>query len=489
MSQIKEAYIQRVATEQMPLFTPPPIRGYTLMPTADAVSKLNNLTDRVGGSLTSSAIVKAIPDIVTLDQPIEGCVAPIMGGWGQHRCSGVVEVVVVYTNGSRLMYRLTGYTDRDEHSYTGACDPETAFFINTIEEIRLQQGTWMPSTARAVNQAYYSNGMPGSHTLSTVRPSDMITDMSAVESVNAEKWLDDDIVYDSGVSTLTSIPTMVNQFVTTSGSWLATILNARVAALRERDSGTGISNLNMSTLSELTDPSITDNEFLNLLARRMNNYEVSGGWFRMADLYAVDRTLPNDDQRNVYSRNTNISTESADLWNIGVAPKIAQTIATHVGTYMYQSRLSTVNFTVTNMTISGIPSFQFNTPVGIMYSGADHTTATQSASTFQSLIIDNLLPAITSNNLLDINVTISASHVADIVIYLSVQHGAPERYTFPAFGTNTYSPILSARGSIDTGEVMENLITGMDTIRKASPADLRNVGLLQNNDDFTIYDI
>lgn len=467
---IRNAWIAKCIFEDQPLFTPPPIRGYNLLASGAGLTAVHDLAS-IGGALSSQTVAGTISSMVGLDQP--SAPLAISGGWGQQRCSAIVEVIVEHLDGRQSMYRFRCYTDRIDFSHNGIPAPDLMMFVNNVEEVRLQGLTGVGIMSS--QQVYYDNSNTGGYgeVVYTLRPSDVLTNVSYVRGVTKDRKVSGDFednFHKSAVASISEVPASISMALSPAPTWLATILNSYINSEREQANGINAVTALQGAIITTTKTEYYDNPFVQMLSKSINSITTSLGWFMFRDLCFVDPGLATDEQRNVHVTNSYYSTETDTLTSLGIEASIAQTVATHVRSWMYDSSIGALNFTATNMTVSGKVDVTFNDKVA-MLAAVNPVARDSLLNQFSNSIVLLLIPQLSQGGLIELSITVVASHSSSIVVMVTVGTSYPKRFSFPAFMDNTFSPILSRQSCEVVGSSAELILDaiGVGVARSYTP--------------------
>ena len=461
-------YVQAVIFQDMPTFSAVPVRGYTLHSTGDNLAMLRDHPGIRAGTLTAQSLSEYAPSIVQLDS--YGTPIQVDGGWDSPRCSVLIELKADMANNEEKLFRLRGYTNNIDFSYTNEPSPDLAVFINNIEEIKLShrlQGSVVATTNQVMCTSTQAN-----KDVYIVRPEDVIIGCGAADSL-ANEVSHDEIETAINATTynrLSETPFSVNLPVTTAPTWLATILNSYLDGIAMTEqSTTGITNPLTYAMNAHPTNGIYSNPFIQILAQQMNGYGGAWGWLRYHALLQLDPTLQGDRARVRRYTTANISTETARFDIYGSEPTIAQSVATSIRTWMYQANIATVSLQMTNLTLTGQPEVRFTDKVGPLSILPDPIRDAL-LDTFVRNITTLLMPQITQNGTVECSVLVSASHSGATTVVVTLGGGGaiqspPQRYTFPAFMDNTFSPMLSRRSPSDTGKTAGQFLLAANMLR------------------------
>ena len=450
----KAIYIQTVMFQDMPVFSAVPVRGYTLHNTGDNLAILRDHPGIRAGTLTAQSIAEHVPSFVQLD----ACGAPVHidGGWESPRCSVLVEIRAEMVNGENKLFRLRGYTNSIDFSYTDEPSPDMAIFINNIEEVRLSprlQGSVVASTSQIMCSSSTANSE-----VFIVRPEDVIISCNATSNIGADTYADDmaTSITANTFNRLQETPFSVNLPTTTAPMWLATILNSYMdgIAMTEQDTSSQGNPL-LYAMGNNNSIGLYSNPFIQILAQQMNGYGGAWGWLRYQSLLQLDPMLHGDKTRVQRHRIANISTETSALNSYGIEASIAQSVSTSIRSWMYQANIATVSLQMTNLTLTGYPEVTFTDAVGPLSVLPDQIRNAL-LDTFVRNVTTLLMPQVTQNGNLECMILVSASHSGAITVVVTLGGGGAmqnpsQRFTFPAFMDNTFTPMLSRRNPTDTG--------------------------------------
>lgn len=462
----RDFYITNVYFQIMPRFTAVPIRGYTLVNTASTVEAVKYMTAGGIGFVSPTSLAENLSTYVQIDEC--GGSLNIPGGWAQEHCSVSIEVRCVWVDNTVSMMRFRGYTDRvDFAPVTGIPAMDLIIHINSIEEVRLTE-QYTAAALTSVNQVFCDNGQNANRPdkVYTVRPSDVLSMSNVAAAHSAAQFTRDPAQkHTDAFGALTNVPTTESMATTASVSWLGAILNSYIGGLNDCANGVpGLGSPIDLAVSHVTNVTTLQNPFLQLMARKVANNAYSlSGWIPWSAVVSTDPLLATDTQRVVTVKNSGISTETGILNSSSNEARIGQLVAVNVRPWMYASRLASVSFTATNMTITGDIDVQFTDKV-LPLVALDEMSQQALVRTFAENIKVMLMPQVTQSGLIPVHIVVHASHSANTTVVVTLGAGGnlqpnTTRFSYPAFMDNTFSPILSQRSPMDIGTTAQ-LLTG-----------------------------
>jgi len=424
-------------------------RPFEMNVNAGTLNNLENIIGQqvaTGGRVNAVSLANTVPDLMKIsDIPTERI--NIANGWGTVRLRFLMEVEShdPATQALTISY-VQGYSEYHDPSMSGRIDPNMSMYINSITNVvRTVNHQGMVNTRvlssfnvlyDAFNRSYSIEDTTISHRL--MRPKDVAGGMEVNNimgnhevPVNNTRNLYGSIPLES--KRLNSVGSMhvssvINSFIL--GSNMAEIGHSNNDIFGVASSDLNENNLSevplIQALSSLSGDIVTVEFSLNALARLQPDIE--------SKLILVDNNTP------MFKQNATIldTDVTADLSTSSIEGTIAVTISEAVSSLLVDEMLSSIDFSITNMTpnsevveaVSNVKSFIHGIDVS-MY-------VERFMGKFKALVVNS----ITKNNLLGVEIFIHADVLGDTTIAVSINGQAPVVYRLPTFCNSLYTSMV-----------------------------------------------
>jgi len=417
--------------------------------------------------ITSHEIAKQVPDLLTLsNNPIAS--ANISNGWGESR--GIFKLRLVEESATGYGYNVTiiqGYTSYWGISQSLYIDDNMEFFINSITQMHVTTDINNILKTRIV--AYYNvlidqtgdvDYQDMRHTvpeeLVISRPEDITLVLSQNSFIDELETPDANIVtmYDNiyrGKSMFSNPePLLVNRDATIPTRAVGDILT-RVA---EADTNTRISFNNKATevyeqaTSYLQTSSIRSIEFMNRLINHNNNIPTAK--FTTAVLKAIVDPVDPEKVKIIPFHGDIIDArgfsveDSEDLYQPTYEATVAQTVLLSLGALLTESFLTTVTFTLTN--VSGKYEVSITDPI-MLVEGLDPIILVE---TLKAKILNEIMPVITKNNQIVVFAFGSVSTDHEGSIRITINNGPEVPFILPLFADSLLTDLVNTKDGFNT---------------------------------------
>ena len=436
---------------------------------------LQNLSTAIhqGANLSSNLLAQhSYQFLAPQAQVSQSNYASIENGWNTRRLWFMMELHVVRPLSNVVdRYVLSGYTDYfDPPIQTGpsmALDPNMKLFINNVVQLRqvnvmnggVQQTSIMPGEMLQVLIGKYQAGSgfaPGINNYS-LRPIDLAevnSSLALAQTSNIQKVHDTTITFCNG-------PKVQSRNNNCANRYMSKYLNGYVAAhaedkLGNNDNQMADVNFANSMVGAVGENNANDNPVLMLIGNATQFSNPNRGYITWGELAAIDNSVLDDRvtkvninsgaaMRHVHQAGSTAFLTAADNHSVAVS-----LILQMVPSMMVPCHLTRVTFTVTNMTVDGMPDVQIHwnqnpndrihfTPCSFI-EGID---LSNNLRDFIVLIKTELVPALSKGGSHIFAATIDAKLLNDMTIKITMDHAAPEDFCVPIGADHLFAPILT----------------------------------------------
>jgi len=428
-------------------------RPFEMNTSANSLNALENVIgDQLmrGGNVNPLAIANVVPDIMKLsDVPKEKI--QIANGWGTVRLRFIMEVEHMVGTATHVSY-IQGYTDYHDPSISGKIDPNMLMHINSITNVirttSADTGQMHTRVHSSFNILYdsQSNGYNVENTTEShrlLRPKDIVDGMDMNKIQNAhDNNMDSRSLFgvlpqeskrtnSVGVQHITNVinGVVLGNDMASIGYGESDIMNVATSGLDENNLG-GVTFI--EALSAITGEVASVEFTLNDLAKLDPGVEQA--------LVIVDTSTPmlNDNMIN----NILDTTNTAEMGTVSMEATIAATISESVTGLLVDDMLSSIDFSITNMTPNSEQVVAISSSKSFIH-GIDVIGYTERfMNKFQALV----MPAITKNNLMGVDIFIHADVLGETTIAVALNGDHPVVYRLPTFCNSLYTSMISQEG-------------------------------------------
>ena len=399
----------------------------------------------------ANSVIKPSTDV---ERPIS-----IVNGWNQRRFRFTLEVHESSGLGGTYVYQFYGYSEYFDLSHGGEIDPNMVFFINgytRMSRMMASNGSGLvdhlSDTCSIVNGHTLAENNPQLYGL---RTEDLLVTLQSGYITGRSDVTNRQDVIDTRIG-------LKNKVFSTSrhndipSNYLSRLVDTYRSAQIMQEFGEGDQSILERSITTVHESNPFENRFIrDLSIARGMSFAVSD--FTIKQLMGIDPTF---NASRVYYQPVEdlamLSNGCSENWDgRDNNTLIASTLARSVPSLMISCGLVVANFTSTNQTLTGLPETNFVTPAV--------TIATMEPIRLQQKFLTRfnteILPDITSGNLIPIQLFITADVKNEIHINISVEGYAPDLYVFPCFCDSLLQPTVTASSAHLT-----NLVVGIEAV-------------------------
>jgi len=453
------------------------IRSYNLNATHNTMNKLEDILARTGvganGALHDVSVVNNVPEIMSLSANPLG-LATIDNGWSTQRLTFILEVES-NMGGLNLVSYIQGYTEHYDPSLSGHIDPNMLFHINSIATVTRMVDPMSGAIIAtphsnfniikdSFNQAQYQEVHDSD--LKLIRPTDVISKIGHIQTFGDDpnvNILSDNVsggVYTSARGNNSA----VKHFSKTVNSYINT-RNTQSIGYSSED------NLMMAASEAASETNLLGIPFIAQLQAITGLIPPTN--FTLNQLSKMDPGIA--DKIILIDNNaamTSVAPTILDSDNTEVTYKpnlesvMAMTIAHSVNDMLVSNLLTEVSFSTTNIT--GTPI----TNIIDVRSLIEGINTVSYANKVRSTIDMILMPEITQNGMIIVDILVTSSLLVDTTVSVSINGNPHVVFRYPTFSDSLYVPVISdeinsTRMSDDMGLVLDavtNVTVGNETI-------------------------
>ena len=428
------------------------IRPYELRCDNRNINSLENMivqaAAKASGGLSSAEVVTNVPTLLNMGfSPVSS--ANIPNGWQTQRLRYLMEVESQMGAITVITY-IQGFSEFYEPSISGYLDPNMRFYINSITTVKRMLD---PSTGTYIVTPHHSfniisdvnndsqNGVFGPSP-ALIRPSDIYNQLLIDERY--------------GIGEIPNITSFDRISPTNFASsrrgnnnpinYISNSIDAFVSSVSDPTSNI-TSNLadyyNVSNVNVM-DPSLESTAFLTEISRMTGEIVVT--YFTLDILERLNPGLEQSNRVTLFGQNElalpnyNIFLDTDDTASAVQPLDInvkASTISSMVPTIMLDCFLTTVQFSLTN--ISGTPEVIVTNARSFI----ENINIAMYIDAFIRRIKEILYPVISNNFMSIIEIYIDADILGDISMGISIDNSGRVIYRFPIFADSLFTPVIN----------------------------------------------
>ena len=467
-------------------------RPYEVVTTNDRMSALNMLEDRIGNVTRANPIAKIEGNLLSglcsnLVVPAAAYDRELMipNGWNEQRLRFVIEVHIQSHFGTDV-YFMQGFTDYAGVSLQGSIDPKMTFFINSFIKVNRSQDLSgmnpmgyrdvITEAYQVVNGQFHSQ--QGNHQVYGLRPEDVIVGiqsnyLSGMASSYTGANIADVRVNKAGESLRSRRSNGI------PSNFLGRLVESYRTASTLADFGNGTDDIYSRAVQNCYEGTVYENPFIRAIS---NIKQVpNASFFCMEDLVKIDPTVA---ERTVFHR----LMETVRMHRIGdtddnwIQPRLETqlaTITTHaVAGLMIDNMLVYVNMHSTTLTLNGMPETRISPDI----QGVTTADMRPYVGKFVNRFETEVLPDLTMNWSLSIDLRITANLYGETTIDVSIDGQPHERFVTPSFCDSLMVPVVTT----NTNDY-HSLVTGIEEVMNhcgtasASMATAMNGSVIDTN--------
>jgi len=449
-------------------------RSYNLNINDQSLTKLENMFDRHGirqnNTVNEMAVATELPNIMTYNTLPTGK-SNIVNGWGTKRFRFIMTTESEL-NGTTIVSYIQGYTEYYDVSLSGLLDPNMKYYINSIVNItriidpvsggvivRPQNSfnviidhdgnSRVESTYNDPYSLPFENNsiMPQNNVdLKLIRPTDIADSIK-----NKSLYEDDNVMVHNHAGDVDGSSAIVsNRRNNDPISHFTSTINSFITAKSTAANSYEQSDILKTAAIQSAESQIINTPFISAL------YSVTGipepYSFTERELDMIDPNvkayIPDQNTRlaNVDDSTFLDTMYTEDLYKQNIETIIAVTVGESINSAIIENMLTKIAFSTTN--ISGLPT----TIIDDFNSFIEGVDMIPYVNKIKAKIDNILMPEISQNGLILIDLHVVANLLGDTTIEISVNNNPPIVYRLPTFADSLYTPVA-------TDEVSKNLIT------------------------------
>lgn len=364
-------------------------------------------------------------------------IATIPWGWTHQRLRWVLQVEISTHSGQSAMEFISGYTDLADLSLGGLMDPNTRFYINAINTVRAGMagglnGAMMNSSNILTSQQ--ATGINDPNRMLMQRPQDVVEFMSDNLGLPGLSW------EANANKILSASPTKSLQRHAAPARYLADIIGS-FALARHTENYQGVGEETAATVySRLKNEPGQRDSFLAAMMR-VNGWPMTQSSFTLGDLVRLDPNTPNVTVvRSVAHQRHTVHFEGQSEHWLGsdMMTQIATSIAQGLPSYMFDSCIQHIQFTIT----SGMPMLITSEPRSFFGS----MNLAGRLENFKVMVQNELMMAASLGGLVYYDAQVDCDLFGDTRIKLCIDGlTVPGNFVFPSFCDSLLSPVITNR--------------------------------------------
>lgn len=376
------------------------------------------------------------------DQYGNNRIVGIANGWNTSRLRFMLDVYTP-SNFGMLRQIVTGYTDFTGVANNGAMAQDMVLFINNVITLRSvedigAQGRQVRTTvadASHLLSGAYQPGFGGGHISYTMRPEDVFAKMSTLDL--ADDVLDTRPTFATGHKKSKrsngNVSNYISNILRSYKSTTEDDMNSACDMVAMLDSARGL----------VKEGDLASDQFLYNLQRNTSFQE--GGSVRFGELLSFFPELNDDNITKVQLARGSLLQEThqqgqTEHWNGNTMETVASTALAHsVPSLMMEYMLTRVQFMATNRTLNG----DFDVVIAGCRAFAEGIDLTPYLQKFIERLKVEVLRGLSSNNMLDFEITMLVDILGETRVDISMQGGPMIQYAIPSFCDALFVPVMT----------------------------------------------
>lgn len=446
-------------------------------------------------------IAKRCPSI--LQPSVEyGTKVPIYvpNGFGTRRYSYIMFCELTAPMGNKVNMIATGMTNYADCSLqTRRLADDTLFYLNNVittkvtrsrrgyESTRIIKADQVLSNAyqhhdRLMDRPYPGMGRDGAYNTICMRPTDLFTLSSALDTLNAYGGSDETYVHQSMADNSIQLSDRTNSI---PSEYVSRTLNVAAKAVdhQKRSGGYGYPDdddvgIDMSPYDEpgvrfgesrgdimvgmLYETDRAENDLIETLNHISDGIQ-SEGSFSLKELRELDPHCTDDNVMIIHNNDnmersvTDYASYTSPWGERSTEELIARMVTTSLPAIMIRSKMAVITFDITNMNTLGTPLVNWDTkrnkrpgdpeddcPLAPMdYADLSSEEILDRLRFIENFLIDELWPCITKNNVIDCTLHVRADFIKDTKVDVQIERNPFYTKVAPTFMDNLMSPIIT----------------------------------------------
>ncbi len=421
--------------------------------------------------VTNVDLNNVVPNLV-MPSATPGQAVSIPNGWQTPRFRFMLEVEV--ESNATLVYFIQGYSDFIDTSHTGLIDPNMLMYINSITTVSRHYNVMGAPTDVVISSdnLIYNEGDPidgfngwddntlwnntnhQSNDAYTTRPVDILSgiEKSYVMNYAAEDLNLDDSAFIDTRAKVTGLPISSARSNNSGSTFTSDIINASITSKNL----VGLTSSAEDTLAKAKsiagETVLSRNPIIRILA--MGESQLVVKEFKFGDLVNLDDTV-NERVNVIDSSYGNVvelnAVEYTDTWDKSNMESVAATVvSSNVSYLMSKYLIGKIDFSITNKTLDG----SYATFIGAHKSFINNN-GIKNIEAFKQAVEIELMPVITNNNVLQIELNVKADLYRDVWVSIAINGGITTEFASPTFCDSLASPIIATNQNSYNGLVSD----------------------------------
>lgn len=373
--------------------------------------------------------------------------AVIPNGFGERRIRFVMELAV-NDRGMESVYFMQGYTNYLGISMTGVVDPDMQFIVNSYLRVNRsrRQGEhgvtfqdYVTECAQVVNgEVYNQMGMTDMY---SIRPQDVYTGIQTNYLQDTYNRHGSESSLHSAVNTVVNAPVRSNRMNNTASNYVSSILDAYQTGRNFGEIGQSRNNIFSRAAGMVTEPTISENPFFNMLARVRGVHSTTT--FSAKELTRLDPNAPNAMKFATVSTSSNhVMAHAGDTngWKDASDETVAATvIGNAVPALLMECMMASATFMMTNACGGG--------RVLSSFTGEPTAVCTAPMRDFYSMFLrrveTEVMNDLSFGNQVIYDLTVDSSINGETKIWIKLNGGDQEYFIVPTFCDSVATPVAT----------------------------------------------
>lgn len=437
-------------------------RPFEVNATANTLTKLENVVGQSlskGSNISPIAIAQNVPELFKMsDVPTDQI--QIANGWGTVRLRFLMEVESDMGNSKYISY-IQGYTDYHDPSMLGTIDPKMPMHINSITNTIRTVNAYNEVTTRVHSSfnVLYDPFTSGYHIENTTNVHRLLRPKDVADGIETNSIYEPGVTATDTRSIFNDVPLESKRLNNIGAKHVSEVINSHISAREMADFGHDEKDVLDAASAASIESNLQDVPFIEALSSLTGmigtvSFDLEKLNVLKPDLESVlmiidDRQLVGDVSNLMLE--TNITEQ---LSTVSVESTIANTLSESITGLLVDEMLSTIDFSVTNMT----PNSEIIFTVSNVKSFIHGLDITLYVDRFLNKLRTLIMPGITQNNMLGVDIHVHSDILGDTSIGVSLNNNPPIIFRLPTFCNSLYTSMVGS------SEQYNNVVEDYDQI-------------------------
>ena len=421
-------------------------RNLELNVTQQDINNIAQMYDQTtSGRISAIDLARNAPNALRMND-VASREVQIVNGWGQQRYRFMMTVATKKSNGSIFRSYIQGYTDYADTSLSGMIDPAiTLIFNSMINTVTTYDPMSNSNSARPVSSfSIIFDTLSHSYTyknddttLRLVRPIDVVNNLETLNNVGGAEVI-------NTTSRHTHMPSASNMKNRTGSEHMASVLNSMSVGSRVTDIGYESADTYMNAKSIVSETNLSSIPVVVAISELKN--ETLSATVSISQLGALDPNVSNvtfvsEKRQTPVNLDTSVLTtnDTESLRSVSKEATIAAMVADMATGMLVESMLTTITFSITNMTPDGSIVEQVMDFNSIIQDIDKRPLIERFIGKFANIV----MPNITEANLLGVEIMATLDVAVEAKISVYIAGSTPVVFSVPVYADSLFTSVVA----------------------------------------------